>query len=173
VRVFSQDERRFGLRTVRRRRLTAGGVPPVGAVQHVCDWCSVYGAVEPTTGARLFLALPYLKADAFQLFSDAFAHACPDSRNLLRLDNSGAPTAPRLQGPDNVRYVRLPPYGPALTPSERLWRDLKDALAWRHFPNLDAPQLEVGDLLQAYDASALHALTGDPYLGEAMNALAS
>jgi hypothetical protein len=38
VRVFSQDESRFGLLTVRRRRLTAYGVQPLGVVQHVFEW---------------------------------------------------------------------------------------------------------------------------------------
>jgi DDE superfamily endonuclease len=58
VRVFSQDDSRFGLLTVRRRRLTACGVQPGGAVQHVFAWFYVDGAVEPTTGARFFLELP-------------------------------------------------------------------------------------------------------------------
>jgi transposase len=173
VRVFSQDESRFGLLTVRRRRLTACGVQPVGAVQHVFEWFYVYGAVEPTTGARFFLELPYLNADTFQLFIDAFAHAFPDSLNILLFDNSGAHTAQRLQWPDNVRYLWRPPDCPELNPSERLWRDLKDDLAWLHFPNLDAPQLSVGDLRQAYEASALQALTGSTYLVEAINALTS
>jgi transposase len=173
VRVFSQDESRFGLLTIRRRRLTACGVQPVGAVQHVFEWFYVYGAVEPTTGARFFLELPYLNADTFQIFIDAFAHAFPDSLNLLLLDNSGAHTAQRLQWPANVRYAWLPPYCPELNPIERLWRDLKDDLAWMHFPNLDAQQLSVGDLLQAYEASALQALTGYTYLVEAINALTS
>jgi len=132
--VFSQDESRFGLLTVRRRRLTACGVQPVGTVQHVFEWSYVYGAVEPTMGARFFLELPYLNADAFQIFIDAFAHAFPDSLNILLLDNSGAHTAQRLQWPENVRYVGLPPYCPELNPIERLWRDLKDDLAWLHFP---------------------------------------
>jgi transposase len=69
-----------------------------------------------------------------QILVDAFAHAFPDSRNILLLDNSGAHTAQRLQWPENVRYVRLPPYCPELNPIERLWRDLKDDLAWLHFP---------------------------------------
>lgn len=38
IRVFSQDESRCGLLTVRRRRLTARGVQPVGAVQHTFEW---------------------------------------------------------------------------------------------------------------------------------------
>jgi len=169
--VFSQDESRFGLLTVRRRRLTAGGVQPVGAVQHVFEWFYVYGAVAPTTGEHFFLELPYLNADMFQLFIDAFAQAFPDSLNILLLDNSGAHTAQRLRWPENVRYVWLPPYCPELSPIERVWRDVKDDVAWRQFRDLDAQQHEVGDLFCAYKAAAFQALTGYAYVVEAINAL--
>ena len=108
MRVFSQDERRLGLLTVR-RRLTACGSQPVGAVQHVFEWCYVYGTVAPTTGERFFLDLPYLNAEMFPIFLEAFAHAYPDSLNILLLDNSGAHTAERLRWPANDRAVWLPP----------------------------------------------------------------
>jgi transposase len=172
-RVFSQDESRFGLLTVRRRRLTAQGIQPVGVVQQTFEWFYVYGAVAPTTGERFFLELPYLNAGAFQIFVDAFAHAFPDSLNILLLDNSGAHTAPRIQWPENVRYVWLPPYCPELNPIERLWRELKDDLAWLQCPNLDAQQVYIGDLLRAYEAPALQALTGYAYSVEAIHALGS
>jgi transposase len=90
VRVFSQDESRFGLLTIRRRRLTAGGIQPVSLIQHVFEWFYVYGAVAPTTGERFLLELPPLDAATFQLFLDAFGQAFPDSLNILLLDNSGA-----------------------------------------------------------------------------------
>ena len=138
--MFSQDESRFGLLTIRRRRLTARGVQPVGAVQHVFEWFYVYGAVEPTTGERFFLELPYLNAEMFQLFVDAFAQAFPDSLNILLLDNSGAHTASQLTLPENVRLLFLPPYCPELNPIERVWRDLKDDVAWLQFTDLDAQQ---------------------------------
>ena len=171
MRVFSQDESRFGLLTIRRRRLTARGVQPVGAVQHVFEWFYVYGAVEPTTGDRFFLELPYLNAEMFQLFIDAFAQAFPDSLNLLLLDNSGAHTAQRLILPTNVRLVFLPPYCPELSPIERVWRDLKDEVAWRQFADLNAQQDYLSHLLWAYEAATLQALTGYPYLVEAIHAL--
>lgn len=171
LRVFSQDESRFGLLTVRRRRLTARGIQPVGRVQHTFEWFYVYGAVAPATGERFFLELPYLNADTFPLFVDAFAHAFPDSFNILLLDNGGAHTAQRLRWPANVQPVWLPPYCPELNPIERVWRDVKDDLAWLQFPALDAQQVYVGDLLQAYDASTLRALTAYAYLREAFNAL--
>jgi transposase len=171
VRGFSQDESRFGLLTVRRRRLTASGVQPVGAVQHVFAWVYVYGAVAPTTGERFFLELPYLKAETFQLFIEAFADALPESLNILLLDNSGAHTAQRLRWPTNVRPVWLPPYCPELNPIERVWRDVKDDLAWEQCADLAAQLHYVGERLQAYDAPTLRALTGSRYLIDAINAL--
>jgi transposase len=169
--VFSQDESRFGLLTVRRRRLTAYGVQPIGVVQHVFEWFYVYGAVEPTTGERFFLELPYLNAESFQLFVNAFAEAFPDSLNLLLLDNSGAHTAQRLTLPANVRLVFLPPYCPELNPIERVWRDLKDALAWLQFPTLGVQQDYLMTLLQGYQAATLQSLTDYTYLVEAIHAL--
>jgi hypothetical protein len=105
VRVFSQDESRFGLLTVRRRRLTASGVQPVGTVPHVCAWFSVDGAVAPTTGERFFLERPYLNTESFQLFVDTFAQPFPDRLTLLLLDNRGTHRAKRLLLPANVRLV--------------------------------------------------------------------
>jgi transposase len=93
--------------------------------------------------------------------------------NILRLDYSGAHTAQGPRWPEYVRYVRLPPYCPELNPIERVWRDLKDALAWRQFADLDAQQAYVGDLLCAYEATTLPSLTGYMYWVDAINALYS
>jgi transposase len=89
-----------------------------------------------------------------------FAQAFPDRLNLLLLDNRGAHTAQRLTMPYNVRLVFLPPYGPELHPIERVWRDLKDALAWLQFPTLEAHQDYIAALLRAHEAATRQALTG-------------
>jgi transposase len=73
--------------------------------------------------------------------------------------------------PANVRLVFLPPYCPELNPIERVWRDLKDALAWLQFPTLEVQQDYLTHLLRAYEAATLQALTGDAYLIEAIHAL--
>jgi transposase len=173
VRGFSQDDSRLGWLTVRRRRLTACGVQPVGAIQHVCVWLYVDGAVAPTTGERFFLELPDLNAEMFQSFLEVFAHADPDSLNIRLLDNRGAHTAQRRCGPANGCAVWWPPDCPELHPSERVWRDRKDALAWRQFPTLDAQQDDVGQWLRADEASTRQSLTSYAYLVEAIHALTS
>jgi hypothetical protein len=100
---------------------------------------------QQPSGERFFLELLYLNAENFQLFVDAFAQASPDSLYLLLLDNSVAHTAQRIRWPEHVRYVGLPPYCPELNPIQRVWRDLKDYLAWQQFANLDVQQTYVGD----------------------------
>jgi transposase len=171
VKVFAQDESRFGLLTVRRRRLTARGVQPVGTIQHVFEWFYVYAAIAPTTGESFFLELPYLNATTFQVFLDEFARAFPNSLNLLVLDKSGGHTAKQVVIPDNVRLVWLPPYAPELNPIERVWQDLKDALAWQNFSDLAAQQEYVGEIIRAYDAATLQSLTNYTYFVDAVNAL--
>jgi putative transposase len=146
-------------------------VQPIGSVQHTFEWFSVYGAVEPTTGDRFFLELPYLNAEMFQLFVEALAQAFPASLHILLLDNSGAHTSPRLTLPETVRLLFLPPYCPELNPIERGWRDLKANMAWRPFADLHAQQEYLAYLLQAYEAATLQSLAGYPYLVEAIHAL--
>ena len=58
VRLFCQDESRFGILPVVQRRITAWGVKPVATVDYQYDWFYLYGAVEPRTGERFFLELP-------------------------------------------------------------------------------------------------------------------
>jgi len=142
----------------------------VGAVQPVCEWVDVSGAVEPTTGARFFRAWPSLHAERCQLLIEAFAQAFPDRHPSPGLDTSGAPTSAHLTRPENRRLRFLPPYGPALNPSERLWRDLKDDMAWLQCAAIEAPQDELSRLLQGDEAATLQSLTGYPDLVEALHA---
>jgi hypothetical protein len=58
VRIFCQDESRFGLLPIQRRRITLTGVKPLGTGQYCFENLYVYGAVEPTTGESFFLELP-------------------------------------------------------------------------------------------------------------------
>ena len=87
------------------------------------------------------------------------------------MDNRGAHTAHRLRWPEHVRCVGLPPSCPERKPIARLWRDLKDALAWQPFMHLDAQHNYGGDLLRAYEAPTLQSRTGYAYLVDAIHAL--
>lgn len=165
------DESRFGLQTVRRRRLTARGTKPVGIQQHRFENFYLYGAIAPEDGDGYFLGLPKLNAHLFQVFLEMFAQARSMTLNVLLVDNSRCHTAKNLVVPPNVVLLFQPPYAPEVNPAERVWQVLKDALAWQCFRDLAQLQAHVGQVVQAWDADLLRSLTAYPFILDAVNAL--
>ena len=82
-------------------------------------------------------------------------------------------TPQRLTPPAKLCLVFLPPYRPALSLLEQIWRDLKDALEWLQFRNLDGPQDYIVTLPRGYQAAMRQALTGYTYLVGAVYSLAT
>jgi transposase len=173
VRIFCQDESRFGLLPIQRRRLTLTGVKPLGAVQYRFENFYVYGAVEPTTGESFFLELPYLDSTNFQLFLDEFSRVYQETLNIVLMDNGSCHTAKSLVIPHNVVCLFLPPYSPELNPIERVWQDMKDQLAWILAGTLAELEHHVARLITDYTKAALRSLTSYPYFVGAVNAVSS
>jgi putative transposase len=171
VKVFAQDETRLGLLPVVRRRITACGVQPVATVTYPFDNFSLYGAVEPSTGAHCFLELPYLNSRAFQVWLDGFAAAFPDAINVLVLDHGAGHKAKAVRWPVNVMPVFLPPYSPELNPIERLWRDLKDKLSDIPVKTIEALSAAMGAIIQHYSHATLQSLTSFAYFVHAVEAV--
>ena len=161
--MWAQDETRWGLLPILRRRITARGLQPVVAAASRFQSLSLYGAVEPTTGQSFFLELPALTSRLFQLFLEQLAATAPAHFHLLVLDNGAFHKAHSLRLPPNVGLLFLPPYAPELNPIERLWRDLKDWLAPRQPPTLDALSAFLTTRLRHYSPTRLRSLTGFPY----------
>jgi hypothetical protein len=171
VKVFAQDETRWGLLPVGRRRVTACRVQPGATVTYQFDNVYLYGAVEPTTGASFFLELPYFNSGAFQVWLDGFAATFPDSLNELVLDHGAGHKAQAGRWPANVVPVFLPPYRPELNPMERLWRDLKDQLADIPAKTIAALSDALCTLIQHYSHATLQSLTSFTYFVHAVEAV--
>jgi hypothetical protein len=121
--LWAQDESRFGLHTVQRRRLTLPAVKPVCPFEQAFENFWLCGAVQPNTGEAFVLELPATDSDCLQEFLDQFAamHAqAPHEIHLLLMDNSGAHRAKALRWPDRVLPVYLPAYCPELEPDGAL-----------------------------------------------------
>jgi transposase len=173
LRVWTQDESRFGLITVLRRRLTLRGVKPRAPYQHERQSFLLYGNVEPLTGESFFLELPGLDTPLFQLFLNHFAQEAADALNLVVLDQASAHIALELRRPANVRFVFAPPYTPEVNPIERLWEDLHAKLAGYNPPSLNALSDSVCEQIQAYTPAQLSSLTSYPFFKNAANAVCS
>jgi len=159
IRYWSQDESRFGLKTITRRILTALGIKPIGPVQWKFQSFYIYGAVEPLTGENFFLEFPHLNADYFQLFLDEFAKAYPHNLNIIQLDNGRFHLAKKLIIPDNIVLLFQPPYSPDVNPIERVWGFMKEKLSWFNGKSLEELLKKVDGIIQSILPSEVASLT--------------
>ncbi len=163
-----QDESRFGLFTIKRRRITLKGVKPIGPMQHKFESYYLYSAVAPLTGDMFTLEMPAFDADCFQVFLDHFAQYDPNSFHVMWMDQASVHKAEKLIIPDNVRLELIPPYSPELNPVERVWEELKDQLAWVSFENLNKLRELIAAKIRNLSREKIKSLTGYPYIKKAL-----
>lgn len=171
IRYFTQDESRFGLKTLIGRLLTACGVKPIGQWQWLFKAFWLYGAVEPATGESFFLQFSHVDTQCYQWFLDEFSKAYPDSLNILQVDNGRFHTGQDLIVPENVILLFQPPFSPELNPIERLWEHLKADLKWASFKTLDQLQAKVDQLLAQLTPEVIASITGYSFILDALSAL--
>ena len=156
---------------VANRRITLPGIKPVAEIDYSFASMYLYGAVEPLTGERFFLEFPYLNAACFQIFIDQFSTTFSDSLNLIVLDNGRFHQAKKLEIPDNVALLFLPPYSPELNPIERLWQDIKARLFCQVYQTIEDMQTKVTEILNIYSTSMIAKITGFEYFIQTANAI--
>ncbi len=99
-----------------------------------------HASVQPGTGRTWWLLLPTVSIAAFVVALAEFAQAIGAGRGkqiLLVLDHEGWHVSPQVQAPAGIHLHFLPPYSPELQPAERLWPLTNEALANRHFRDLE------------------------------------
>lgn len=158
LRYWVEDESRFGLKPIVRRRITARGVPPVAVHQWQFEWLWLYGFVEPLTGESFFWECSHLDHQCFGYVLEAFAQQYPDDMHIIQLDQSAVHRAQKLQVPPNIAFYFQPPYSPELNPIEQLWALLKGRLANRHWWSLEELQDALTQQLQQLTPAALRSL---------------
>ena len=168
MRLFVQDEARFGLHEGHtRRRITAFGRKPVQLMLPQYEYVWIYGAVDPISGESFFFELPALDTPCFQAFLDELSAAFPDTLNVVLLDGAPPHVAKSLRIPDNILLVRIPPYCPELNPVERVWQDMRQNLSFNPYATLSSLVADAATLLRNYTPSELASLTGYDYLRSA------
>lgn len=174
VRVWVQDEMRYGLQPVTRRVWSMKGVRVVKEVWPRYEWGYVYGALEVGgEGATEVAYLPTVSKVATEAFLEQMSKADPDSVHVLIWDGAGFHHQDGEAGlPENVRLLRLPPYSPELNPIEKLWDVVKDGICNRVFQTLDDLEDALTVELRKYweGAERVHSLVGSGWMLSKVNA---
>jgi putative transposase len=150
----------LGLKTIERTKITARGVQPIGVSQWVFKTVWLYGIVEPVTGEYVLWEFSHLDSVCFEAFLDYFSQQYPDEMHIIQLDNSGAHTASQINLPDNIQLLFQPPYAPELNPIERLWKFIKDKLAWQLWTDLAELTSEIEFHIRQLTKPIIASLTG-------------
>lgn len=169
--MLTYDESRFGLMSPMRRRITAKGIKPIQTVDFRFENYYLYGAVDPISGDRFILEMPYLNSDCFQVYLNELSLYCINDFIILLLDNSSTHKAKKLDIPENIVLLFLPAYSPELNPIERLWQHIKSKLTFSLLDSLEALKQNVSDELHKLTDSVVASITGYSYIVNAMNSL--
>lgn len=168
IRYWAQDESRFGLKTIARRRITLKKVKPRVKVQWRFKAFYLYGAVEPLTGELHLQEQDRVNTDNFQRFLDDFSRRHPHDFHVVQTDNARFHRSNDLVMPDNVMLLYQPPYSPQVNPSERLWQWSKGEIANEIFPNLEALKATLNRLFLSKPTAFFASLTHRQFIFDAL-----
>lgn len=169
MKVFAQDESRFGLMTIMRRVITARGIKPIIPFQHKYKTFYLYGVVEPLTGEHVFFVFSHLDSLCFQAFIDLVAETFSETFNIFLLDRGTFHRAKDLDIPQNLYFIFQPAASPELNPIERVWQHIKDRLALKNFTSLDEMFNAMSFVLNGMTQDTFQSLAGFTYFTNAVN----
>jgi transposase len=171
VRVYFQDESRFGQHGTTTNVWARRGSRPTAVRQTEYKYLWVLGAVCPETGHSDGLLSPQLNTKIINLFLQQFSQTlAADEHAALIWDGAGFHTSGALKVPANVTLIQLPAYSPELNPIENLWHYLKSHY-WSNRAYADYAALENAAIkawqLAALDPDLMKTVCAAPYANSA------
>jgi transposase len=154
LKIFFQDEARFGRIDDLRRCWAPKGIRPILKKQIVREYTYSYGAVCPSDGDACFLVLPKLNQDWMSLMVKEMSERYPNNYLLIVCDGASAHKIGGEQLPGNVRLVFLPPYCPQLNPQENMWDDMREKFFYNvAFNSIDAVEDRLVEACNYYESN--------------------
>ena len=167
VRIWVEDEHRYGLISVIRRCWTLKGHRCTAPYQTKYEWGYVYAAAEVVTAGMQVLYTPTVSLDWTQVFLEQVVQTDPEAWHILLWDQAGYHPKPgdeRL--PAQLSLLPLPPYCPELNPMEGLWDQVKDRLANELWETLELAEAAITEVLKPVweQRTLVRSLVGDGWL---------
>jgi hypothetical protein len=124
--IWFMDEARVGQQGTLTRVWARRGSRPRAPRDRRYTWAWLFGAVCPARQTGASVIMPAVNVEAMN------EHLAEISRcvslgaiAVLVLDGAGWHSSPRLEVPNNIVLLPLPPYAPELNPMENIWEFLR------------------------------------------------
>ena len=126
VEIWFTDEARVGQQGTLTRVWTKRGSRPRAPRDRRYEWAYLFGAVCPERSAGAAIVMPEVNVEAMnEHLTEISRRVSVGAVALLVLDGAGWHSSPRLNVPENIVLVPLPPYSPELNPVENIWEFLR------------------------------------------------
>lgn len=134
------DEARVGQQGTLTRVWAPRGTRPRAVRDHRRTSVHLFGAVCPERGVGAAVVLPLVNVEAMNVhLAEISRQVTEGAPAVLVLDQAGWHTSPKLQVPQNINLLPLPPYAPELNPVEQVWAYLRaNSLSHRVWNSYDA-----------------------------------
>lgn len=137
IKVFFQDEMRFGLISNYRRSWSKVGERTVIANQQEYSNRYLYSAIDPIEGSSFqYIGFSDVNANVTKKFLEALKKEYKDYHIVLIWDNAPFHRKKELHEIKGITPIFLPPYSPELNPVERFYGELRKVTANRIFEDI-------------------------------------
>ena len=126
VEVWFTDEARVGQQGTLTRVWAKRGSRPRALRDRRFEWAYLFGAICPERSVGAAIVMPEVNIAAMnEHLAEISRRVSVGAIALLVLDGAGWHSSPRLEVPDNIALLPLPPYAPELNPMENVWEFLR------------------------------------------------
>jgi hypothetical protein len=127
IEIWFQDEARIGQKNKITRRWAQRGTRPSAPHDQRTRSAYIFGAICPAQGIAAGLVLPRCNTAAMALhLAEISRTVTPGAHAVLLLDQAGWHLSAKLDVPDNITLMPLPPKSPELNPVENIWQFIRD-----------------------------------------------
>src|SRR5690242_15472445 len=126
VEVWFTDEARVGQQGTLTRVWAPRGSRPRAPRDRRYEWAYLFGAICPERHTGAAVIMPEVNVEAMnEHLAEISRRVSVGAIAVQVLDGAGWHSSPRLQVPDNIVLLPLPPYSPELNPMENIWAFLR------------------------------------------------
>ena len=151
VRIWVQDEHRYGLLSTIRRCWTLRGCEVHAPYKAIYQWGYVYGAFELVTRRAEFLYMPSVSLESSHIFLEQFVATEPEAIHVILWDQAGFHQKSDQHAlPEQIRLLPFPAYCPELHPIEKLWDQVKREVSNAVWETLDSIEEAISKVLKPY-----------------------
>jgi hypothetical protein len=144
--VFFEDEASFGRINHVRKCWVHRPDRAIVKKQAVREYIHAFTAVCPQTGETCSIISPVCNTNAMNALLAETSITFPSYRILMIMDSAGWHTTKKLELPENISILPLPPYSPELNPTEHIWDYIREQKKFNNhvFNSIDAVDKQLG-----------------------------